>query len=89
MSTKLMHQGKKYRTKEKFCALSNVCGGCQWSFIDYEHQLEVKKQIIEEVLKKVLPQNIKDCLEKLSNENDLLKTGGYDSHRKNIFARYW
>lgn len=49
----------KYRTKKTFCAMANVCGGCQWSHIEYEHQLDVKKQIIEDALKKVLPSKIK------------------------------
>ena len=49
----------KYRIENLFCAMANVCGGCQWSFIKYEHQLEIKKQIIEDALKKVLPEKIK------------------------------
>ena len=48
----------KYRTEKPFCALANVCGGCQWSFIKYEHQLELKQQIIKEALRKILPENI-------------------------------
>ena len=48
----------KYRNKTSFCAMANVCGGCQWSYIDYEHQLKVKQQIIQETLSKVLPENV-------------------------------
>jgi 23S rRNA (uracil1939-C5)-methyltransferase len=38
---------------EPFCALHKVCGGCQLQFIDYEYQLELKKQIIEDAMKSI------------------------------------
>ncbi|MBO5948584.1 23S rRNA (uracil(1939)-C(5))-methyltransferase RlmD [bacterium] len=49
----------QYRNKTSFCAMANVCGGCQWSYIDYEHQLDVKQQIIQEALNRVLPDGVK------------------------------
>ncbi|HSA05777.1 MAG TPA: 23S rRNA (uracil(1939)-C(5))-methyltransferase RlmD [Candidatus Gastranaerophilales bacterium] len=35
-----------------FCPYAKACGGCQWQHIDYEEQLKIKKQIVEESLKK-------------------------------------
>ena len=51
-------KSSKYRNEKNFCSMANVCGGCQWSFINYEHQLEIKKKIIEDALKKVLPDGL-------------------------------
>lgn len=31
-----------------FCALQKVCGGCQLQFIDYDYQLQLKKEIVSE-----------------------------------------
>ena len=49
----------QYRNNTSFCAMANVCGGCQWSYIDYEHQLDAKQQIIQEALNRVLPDGVK------------------------------
>lgn len=38
---------------EPFCSLQNVCGGCQLQFIDYDYQLKLKKEIIEDALKSI------------------------------------
>ena len=38
---------------EPFCAMQNVCGGCQLQFIDYDYQLELKRIIIEDALKSI------------------------------------
>lgn len=38
---------------EPVCAMQNVCGGCQLQFIDYNYQLELKKEIIEDALKSI------------------------------------
>lgn len=38
-----------YRVKP-FCALQKVCGACQLQFIDYDYQLELKRQITEEAI---------------------------------------
>lgn len=38
---------------EPFCAMQNVCGGCQLQFVDYEYQLQLKKEIIEDALKTI------------------------------------
>lgn len=35
------------------CAMQNVCGGCQLQFIDYDYQLKLKKEIIEDALKTI------------------------------------
>ncbi|MDD3594285.1 MAG: 23S rRNA (uracil(1939)-C(5))-methyltransferase RlmD [Candidatus Gastranaerophilales bacterium] len=35
------------------CALHNVCGGCQWQFIDYDYQLEAKQNIVKDCFKKI------------------------------------
>ena len=31
-----------------FCPMHNVCGSCQLQFIDYDYQLILKKQIVED-----------------------------------------
>ncbi len=36
-----------------FCPMQNVCGSCQLQFIDYDYQLELKKQIVEDVIKNI------------------------------------
>ncbi|MEI8128527.1 MAG: 23S rRNA (uracil(1939)-C(5))-methyltransferase RlmD [bacterium] len=38
---------------EPFCALQNVCGGCQLQFIDYDYQLQLKEEIIKDALKSI------------------------------------
>lgn len=38
---------------EPLCAMQGVCGGCQLQFIDYEYQLELKKEIIEDAIKSI------------------------------------
>ncbi len=35
---------------EPFCALQKVCGACQLQFIDYDYQLELKRQIVEDAM---------------------------------------
>lgn len=35
------------------CAMQNICGGCQLQFIDYDYQLELKKEIIEDAMKSI------------------------------------
>lgn len=35
------------------CPLQKVCGACQLQFIDYNYQLEIKKQIVEETMTKI------------------------------------
>lgn len=36
-----------------FCPLHNVCGGCGWQHMDYEFQLEQKRNIVQETVKKI------------------------------------
>ena len=38
---------------EPFCALAKVCGGCNWQHITYDHQLEAKRKIVEETVKRI------------------------------------
>lgn len=38
---------------DPFCAMQNVCGGCQLQFIDYQYQLQLKKEIIEDAMKTI------------------------------------
>lgn len=35
---------------EPFCAMQKVCGACQLQFIDYDYQLEIKRQIVEDAM---------------------------------------
>ena len=37
---------------EPFCKHHGVCGGCNWQHIDYEYQLILKRQILENALRK-------------------------------------
>ena len=46
-----------HRTKP-FCPIHNVCGGCGWQFIDYDFQLEQKRNIVEETIKKFTGEDI-------------------------------
>ncbi len=46
-----------YRVKP-FCALQKVCGACQLQFIDYDYQLELKRQITEEAMHHIAGLNI-------------------------------
>lgn len=36
-----------------FCPLQKVCGACQLQYIDYEYQLKLKKQIVEDTIKTI------------------------------------
>ena len=47
----------KHRVKP-FCPMQNVCGSCQMQFIDYNYQLELKKQIVEDAVKTIGNLNI-------------------------------
>lgn len=38
---------------EPFCAMQKVCGACQMQFIDYEYQLELKRQIVEDTIRTI------------------------------------
>ncbi len=41
-----------YRIKP-FCPMQNVCGSCQLQFIDYDYQLALKKQIVEDAMRTI------------------------------------
>ena len=36
-----------------FCPMQKVCGACQLQFIDYDYQLELKKQITQDAMKNI------------------------------------
>ncbi len=36
-----------------FCPMFNACGACQLQFIDYDFQLDLKKQIVEDAIKHI------------------------------------
>lgn len=42
----------KFRVKP-LCALHNVCGSCNWLYIDYDEQLNQKRNIVKETLKNI------------------------------------
>lgn len=44
---------------EPFCAMQKVCGGCQLQFIDYDYQLQLKKEIVEDAMKSIARADIK------------------------------
>ena len=41
-----------------FCPIHNVCGGCGWQYITYDYQLEQKRNIVEETIKKITGEHI-------------------------------
>ena len=41
-----------------FCPMHNVCGGCGWQHIDYDFQLEQKRNIVFETVKKITGEDI-------------------------------
>lgn len=42
-----------------FCPMQKVCGACQIQFIDYNYQLQIKKQIVEETIKNISGLDVK------------------------------
>lgn len=42
----------EHRT-EPICPLQKVCGSCQLGFIDYDYQLELKRQNVEDTMRKI------------------------------------
>ena len=38
---------------EAFCPMQKVCGACQIQFIDYDYQLQIKKQIVKDAISKI------------------------------------
>lgn len=38
---------------EPFCPMQKVCGACQLQFIDYDYQLELKRQIVEDAIRTI------------------------------------
>lgn len=45
-------KGSTHRV-EPLCALQKICGGCQLQFIDYDYQLQLKKEIVEDAMKSI------------------------------------
>ena len=41
-----------------FCPIHNVCGGCGWQYVDYDFQLEQKRNIVFETIKKITGREI-------------------------------
>lgn len=41
-----------YRIKSR-CIVSDKCGGCQWQHIDYQHQLTIKQNQVQEALTRI------------------------------------
>lgn len=56
---------------EPFCAMQNVCGGCQLQFIDYDYQLKLKKEIVSDAIKSIggIDVEIKDVIASPQNKN--------------------
>ena len=63
LKIKITHVSKNYSTAEiteiikpsahrtePFCPLQKVCGACQLQYIDYDYQLEIKRQIVKDAL---------------------------------------
>ena len=49
---------------QPFCPMHKVCGSCQLQFVDYNYQLELKKQIVEDSIRNICGAeiNIKDVI---------------------------
>lgn len=62
---------KSEQRVDPFCPMNNVCGGCQLQFIDYDYQLVLKKEIIEDALKSIgnLEIEVKDPIASPENLN--------------------
>lgn len=43
---------------EPFCPMQKVCGACQIQFIDYNYQLVLKKQIVQDTMRSILGEEI-------------------------------
>ena len=43
---------------EPFCKMQKVCGACQIQFIDYEAQLRLKKEIVQDTMGSILGQDV-------------------------------
>ena len=56
-TTEEIIEGSPYRVKP-FCPLHNVCGGCGWQHIDYDFQLEQKRNIVYETVRKITGEEI-------------------------------
>lgn len=56
-TTEEIIEGSPYRVKP-FCPLHNVCGGCGWQHINYDFQLEQKRNIVYETVRKITGEEI-------------------------------
>ncbi len=56
-----------------FCPMQNVCGACQLQFIDYDYQLELKRQIVEDSLSSIAGMEIEVPLPVRSPENKVYR----------------
>lgn len=82
-----------YRIKP-FCPMFRACGACQLQFIDYEYQLKIKKQIVEDAIKGIggLDININETVPSPEIENYRRKIQYPISQTKNsgrILAGYY
>lgn len=79
---------------EPFCPMQKICGGCQLQFIDYNYQLELKKEIIQDAIRTIanLDIEIKNPIESPENRNYRHKVQYPISQTKNskrILAGYY
>ncbi len=51
-TTKKVLEPSEHR-REPICPLQKVCGSCQLGFIDYDYQLELKRQNVEDAMRKI------------------------------------
>jgi 23S rRNA (uracil1939-C5)-methyltransferase len=51
---KVLKAGPGRRRPE--CPHFGICGGCQWQHLEYSHQVETKRQILEETIRHHIPQ---------------------------------
>lgn len=58
---------------EPFCAMQKVCGACQLQFVDYDYQLELKRQIVEDAMRSIGGLDIEIPLTIKSPENKVYR----------------
>ncbi len=60
------------------CPVSDKCGGCSYRHIKYEHELEMKKQVVEDALQRIGGLDIKvEEILSIENQNHYRNKGQY------------
>ena len=77
-----------------FCPMQKVCGACQIQYIDYDHQLEFKRQIVQDIMNTIghlhidIPKTIPSP-QKICYRNKIQYPIGQTKNSKRILAGYY